>query len=63
MLEREVSAEDGENWLDSDPCYHVLSSEEIAESVATGDQPGDSSSDSEEEVIVRQKNVSNARLY
>ena len=47
MLEREVSVEDLENRLvenDSDPVYHVLSTEEIAESDLAGDQPGDSSS-------------------
>ena len=54
--EREVSVEDVENWLeenDSDHVYQVLSTEEIAESVLAGDQPGKSSSDSEDEVVVR----------
>ena len=58
-VEREVSVEDVENWLeenDSDPGYRVLSTEEIAESVLNGDQPGESSSsDSEDELAVRQK--------
>ena len=39
MLEREVSVEDVENWLeenDSHPGYQVLSTEEIAESVLAG---------------------------
>ena len=58
-VEREVSVEDVENWLeenDSDPGYRVISMEEIAESVLNGDQPGESSSsDSEDELAVRQK--------
>ena len=57
--EIEVSVEDVEDWLvenDSDPGYQLLSTEEIAESVLAGDQPGESSSsDSEDEVVVRQK--------
>ena len=41
MLEREVCVEDVENWLDendSDLGYQVRSTEEIAESVLSGDQ-------------------------
>ena len=59
VLGREVSVEDVENWLeenDSNPGYQVLSMEEIAESVMAGDQPGENgSSDSDDEVVVRQK--------
>ena len=55
--EREVCVEDDENLLeknDSDHGYQVLSTEEIAESVLAGDQPGESSSsDSEDEMVVR----------
>ena len=57
--EREVRVEDVENWLEenhSDPGYQVFSAEEIAELVMSGDQPGEnSSSESEDEVVVRQK--------
>ena len=57
--EREVIVHDVENWLketDCDPGYQVLSTEEIAESVQAGDQPGESiSSDSEDKVGVRQR--------
>ena len=57
--EKEVSVEDVENWLeenDSELGYQVLSTDEIAESVLGGEQPGESSSsDSEEEVMVRPK--------
>ena len=59
VLEREISVKGVENWLeenDSDPGYQVLSTEEIVESVLAVDQPGESSSsDSEDEVVVRQK--------
>ena len=52
--EREVSVKDAEN--NSDPGHQVLPKEEIAESVLVGDQPGESSSsDSEDEVVVRPK--------
>ena len=65
--EREVSAKDVGNWLeekDSDPGYQVLSTEEIAELVLVGYQPGESSSsDSEDEVGVRPKNFSCVRLH
>ena len=47
----EVSVKDVENWLeenDSDPGYQVLSTEEIAESVLAGYQPGESSSSDSE---------------
>ena len=40
---REVCVKDAENWLeenDYDSCYRVHSTEEIAESVIAGDQPG-----------------------
>ena len=54
---KEVSDKDVENWLEeseSYPVYQVLSTEEIVESVLGGDQPGESSSsDSEDEVVVR----------
>ena len=57
--ERKVNVEEVENWLeenDSDPVCQVFSTEEIAESVLPGDQPGESSSrDSEDEVVVRLK--------
>ena len=57
--ERDSSFEDDVNWLDendSNPDYQVRTTEEIAESVLLGAQPGESSiSDSEDEVVVRRK--------
>ena len=57
--EREVCVEGVENWLEeihSDPVYQVLYTGKILESVLAGDQPGESSSsDTEDEVVVRQK--------
>ena len=57
--EREGSVENADIWLeenDSYPGYQVLSTEEIAESFLASDQPGESSSsDSEDEVVVRPK--------
>ena len=53
--ETDVTAEYVQDWLeenDADPWYQVLSMEEIAKTVLHGDQ-SDSSSDLEEEVVVR----------
>ena len=55
--EREVSVKDVENWFEennSDPGYQVHPTEEIADSILAGDQPGESSSsDTEDEMVVR----------